>query len=199
MGLGGELASYRGLAPYGGRQPIETERLLLRQFASEDAEAVLRHFSSRELYVYMDFDPIGTIEEAEQLIAWGRRLATNEAGAFWGLFDRESGCLLGSLNYNRERDDPASAHRVNIGYDLAKDDWGRGLVPEAVRATLPYVFGPMGFSRVETTVHVQNYRSMRVLAKCGFRIEGVLREHKLIGGELADMMAFALLKREWEG
>ncbi|MHB0876615.1 MAG: GNAT family N-acetyltransferase [Anaerolineae bacterium] len=180
------------------RQPMETERLLLRQLTSDDAEAMLRHFSNGNLYRYMDFDPISTIAEAEGLIAWGQRLVRNEAGVLWGLFDRDSGCLIGSLNYNKERDDHAGAHRVNIGYDLAQEYWGRGLVPEAVRATLPYVFGPMGFSRVETTVHVQNYRSMRVLLKCGFRIEGILRQYSLIGGELADMMAFALLKSEWE-
>jgi [ribosomal protein S5]-alanine N-acetyltransferase len=180
-------------------QPIETERLLLRQFEPDDADEVLRHFSQPGLYQYMDFEPIATPAQALELIGWGQRLAKNESGAFWGLFDKQTGALIGSLNYDRQLDRPDSAHRVNVGYDLAQAHWGRGLMTEAVQTTLPYVFGPMGFSRIETTVHVQNYRSVRVLVKCGFRIEGILRQYSLIGGELADMIAFALLKREWEG
>lgn len=177
---------------------IETERLLLREFEPEDAADVLRHFSQRDLYTYMDFEPIDTLAQAVELVGWGQRLAANGSGAFWGLYDKAGGALIGSLNYDRQLERPECMHRVNVGYDLSQQVWGRGLMTEAVQATLPHVFGPMGFSRVETTVHVQNYRSLRVLLKCGFRIEGVLREYSLMHGQLVDMIQLALLKRDYE-
>ena len=146
----------------------------------------------------MSFEPISTPDQATALIDWGRGLIDGGNGVFWGLWDKPSMGLIGSLNLNRVRDADGSTHRTEIGYDLAREYWGRGLVPEAIRATLPYAFGPLGASRVEATVHVQNYRSARVLVKCGFQIEGILRQYARMHGQLVDMIAFSLLKRDWE-
>lgn len=174
---------------------IETARLLLRALELSDAPELLRHFSDPDMLNYMDFEPLEHLEDARGVIGWGQSLFAEGSGILWGLFEQQSGRLIGSLNLERK----ASPHRAEITYDLAPDWWGQGLMPEAVHAVLPYVFNTLGIARLETTVHVRNFRSVGVLLKIGFQIEGVLRAYKVFHGELADVLSFSLLADEWQG
>lgn len=65
---------------------------------------------------------------------------------------------------------------VECGYWLGRQYWGRGLATEALRLILPYAFSERRFRRVEAYVFATNGTSARVLEKCGFVREGVLRE-----------------------
>jgi ribosomal-protein-alanine N-acetyltransferase len=179
--------------PHQGPLQIATARLILRALTLQDAEHVLRHFSDPEMLRYMTFEPLEQREEAEEVIQWGVDLFARGAGALWGIVDKETGALIGTLNYVKKE-----GHRAEITYDLATIYWGRGLMTEAIRSTLPYVFGDMGVQRIETIVHVQNVRSARVLLKLGFRMEGVLRQYTRFHGQLSDVHMFSLLKADWQ-
>ncbi len=179
--------------PHHGPPQIETTRLILRQLTLQDAERLLRHFSDPEMLRYVTFEPLEQRQEAEEVIQWGLDLFARGAGALWGIVDKESGTLIGTLNYVKKE-----GHRAEITYDLATTYWGRGLMVEAIDSTLPYVFGDMGVQRIETMVHVQNLRSARVLLKLGFRSEGVLRQYTRFHGQLSDVRMFSLLKADWE-
>jgi RimJ/RimL family protein N-acetyltransferase len=65
-------------------------------------------------------------------------------------------------------------HMVNIGYVLARNQWGQGLMPEAVRALKAEALGLPEIFRVEATCDVDNRASARVLEKSGFLLEGRL-------------------------
>jgi ribosomal-protein-alanine N-acetyltransferase len=174
---------------------IETARLFLRALELSDAAELLHHFSDPELLKYLDFEPLEHLEDARGVIGWGQSLFAEGRGILWGLFERQSGRLVGTLNLERK----VSPHRAEITYDLAPDWWGQGLMPEAVQAVLPYVFDAMGIVRLETTVHMRNLRSIGVLLKVGFQLEGVLRAYKVFHGELADVFSFSLLAGDWRG
>ena len=172
---------------------IETTRLILRQLTLQDADQLLRHFSDPEMLRYVTFEPLEQREEVQEVIQWGMDLFARGAGALWGIVDKETATLIGTLNYVKKE-----GHRAEITYDLATTYWGRGLMTEAIRSTLPYVFGDLGVQRVETMVHVQNLRSARVLLKLGFRMEGVLRQYTRFHGQLSDVQMFSLLKADWQ-
>ena len=81
---------------------------------------------------------------------------------------------------------------------LAERHGGRGYATESVALSLPYAFDQLDLHRLETGVQLDNPASMRVLAKNGFREEGIsLRWISVVDG-WADCKRFALTREEWE-
>jgi ribosomal-protein-alanine N-acetyltransferase len=176
---------------------IETARLLLRQITLDDVDAVFKHFSDTEVLKYMDFEPLKSKKQAEDVITWGIDIYTGGEGILWGIIGKESNTFIGTIQYvKKEENDRVDC--AEITYDLARDYWGRGFMLEALQGTLSYVFEVMGITRIETTVHVQNFQSAVVLTKTGFRMEGILRKYKSFHGVYGDVMVFSLMRRDWQ-
>jgi ribosomal-protein-serine acetyltransferase len=85
----------------------------------------------------------------------------------------------------------------SIGYWLAADVVGRGLMSGAVAALLDHAFGVWDLHRVVIEAVVDNARSRAIPERLGFREEAVLREAKLIGGRYEDAALYAMLASEW--
>ncbi|KAM7462813.1 hypothetical protein LguiA_030934 [Lonicera macranthoides] len=87
--------------------------------------------------------------------------------------------------------------RAEIGYVLAYDYWGRGIATKAVKMVINEIFGVFpNLERIEGTVDVENMASQRVLDKCGFKREGVLRKYLIHKGKTIDMIMFSLLRTD---
>ena len=71
-------------------------------------------------------------------------------------------------------------------------------MPEALRALIRFGFEEMDLNRIEATIHTENQRSRRVLAKLGFQREGLLRDFYCRDGLYNDQVQFSLLRREWQ-
>lgn len=89
-------------------------------------------------------------------------------------------------------------HRAEIGYWLAPTFWGQGIMTDAVRAFVSYVFEQFELSRLTAHVFEMNVASARVLEKNRFKLEGKLRKHFLKDGKLLDSYVYGLLKNEAE-
>jgi ribosomal-protein-serine acetyltransferase len=86
---------------------------------------------------------------------------------------------------------------TSIGYWLAADAVGRGLMTGAVRALLDHAFGAWELHRVIIEAIVDNARSRAIPERLGFREEALLREAKLIRGRYEDAVLYAMLASEW--
>jgi ribosomal-protein-serine acetyltransferase len=86
---------------------------------------------------------------------------------------------------------------TSIGYWLAADVVGRGLMTGAVRAMLDRAFGTWGLHRVIIEAVVDNVRSRAIPERLGFREEALLREAKLIRGRYEDAVLYAMLASDW--
>jgi ribosomal-protein-serine acetyltransferase len=87
---------------------------------------------------------------------------------------------------------------TSIGYWLAADAQGRGLMTAAVTALLDYAFFEWDLHRVVIEVIVGNERSRAIPERLGFRQEAILREAKLVRGSHEDTRLYAMLAPEWE-
>ncbi|NOY56775.1 MAG: GNAT family N-acetyltransferase [Actinobacteria bacterium] len=85
-------------------------------------------------------------------------------------------------------------HAANVGYWLAPNVWGRGVATEALRRFTRYVFDTFAVNRLYATVFGWNPASARVLEKCGFRLEGRLREAIVKEGHVTDLLEYGLLR-----
>lgn len=88
-------------------------------------------------------------------------------------------------------------HRVEIGYDLAKVHWQRGIMTEALHAMFHYGFTTLNFNRIEAVTIPENVASRRLLEKLGFHQEGILRQRSFSRGRYVDDVYFGLLQAEY--
>lgn len=103
--------------------------------------------------------------------------------------------LVGSVGFHNH--DPIS-RGIELGYWLAADVQGRGLMTRAVRAMITHAFTSMNIHRVKIMAAPENVRSAGVCRRLGLREEGVHKEASWTGAGWRDLVSFAILKHEWE-
>ncbi|HVS93355.1 MAG TPA: GNAT family protein [Mucilaginibacter sp.] len=81
-----------------------------------------------------------------------------------------------------------------IGYWLAEQYWGQGIMTEAVKLLTAYAFQHFDLVRIQAAVYSKNHPSMRVLEKAGYHKEAVLHNSVYKNGELLDEHIYAILK-----
>jgi ribosomal-protein-alanine N-acetyltransferase len=87
---------------------------------------------------------------------------------------------------------------ANVGYYVAEEFNGRGFATEALKQVLRFAFTAAGLHRVEAGVMNHNTRSKRVVAKAGFRHEGIALRYLQIEGEWRDHHIYAVTREDWE-
>lgn len=174
---------------------LETERLILRRMRLDDAEDMFAYASDPLVTRYVLWETHRTLEDAKAFL----RSATEgyERGDFggWGVVLKDTGTFVGTCGMEAGY---APEHaRAELGYVLSRELWGRGLMPEAVRAVVRFGFGRMELNRIEARCIAENAASARVMEKAGMTCEGTLREREFIKGAYRDMRLYSILRREY--
>jgi RimJ/RimL family protein N-acetyltransferase len=110
--------------------------------------------------------------------------------------DAESDEFLGSIgvhNVNR------TEGRCDIGYFLAPEARGRGVMTGEVRLLSVWVFESLPVERIESTIEPANAATRAVAERAGYSFEGILRSHTVIKGRRRDMAMYSLLRDELHG
>ncbi|TND10016.1 MAG: hypothetical protein FD123_698 [Bacteroidetes bacterium] len=171
-----------------------TERLLLVELLPAHASDLHKIYSDEETMRYFDCDAHTDIAQTQKLIrVFNERWEKNQ-GLRWGicLTGSRSGELIGSMGFNSYAENGVGI----IGYDLRKDYWNKGLATEALTAVVRYGFESLLIHRAEAIVDPDNTGSERVLEKCGFTREGVLRERYFFKGRYQTVTLFAKLSTD---
>ena len=138
---------------------IETERLILRTVTVDDAEAIFVWASDPDVNKFMIYPLHKDINVTRE---WLKTRDVNGTDEFdLGFVLKETGELIGQggLFYHEDLDAWA------VGYNLRKDYWGRGLVPEAIRAIIDCVDKEKGIRAVVGEFAKDNIKSQRVMEK----------------------------------
>jgi RimJ/RimL family protein N-acetyltransferase len=80
----------------------------------------------------------------------------------------------------------------------AKEHWGKGYATEARMLILHHAFYDKGLERIWAHVHEDNPGSLRMLEKCGYKREGVLRRASYVSGEYKNFVVLSILRDEFE-
>jgi ribosomal-protein-alanine N-acetyltransferase len=87
---------------------------------------------------------------------------------------------------------------LEIGYDVARSERGKGYGAEAVQLIVDYLFLSMDVARIQAFTDVRNKASQRVLEKARFRREGTFRKAGFVRGHKADVYAYGVIREEWK-
>lgn len=86
---------------------------------------------------------------------------------------------------------------TSLGYWLAEDMQGQGIMTRACRAHVEHAFGALNLHRVEIRCAVENARSRAIPERLGFRSEGVARDAEWLYDHFVDLVVYGLLVSEW--
>lgn len=102
--------------------------------------------------------------------------------------------VIGSIGVYRQE----NIHRqtAELGYYIAEEYWGKGIMTEAIKQICQYVFQKSDILRIYAEPFAYNEASCRVLEKAGFQYEGTLRNNAVKNGKVIDMKMYSILKTE---
>jgi ribosomal-protein-alanine N-acetyltransferase len=186
----------------GGRLPkrLDGGRTAIRAVRAVDADALL-DLRVRNRAFLAPWDPIrpaSFFTRAGQLewVAMQERAWAEDRGYGFAMLDlREDERIVGGLNlFNIVRSARQSA---GMGYWVDEAAGSRGHATAAVRLASRFAFEHLGLHRLEPAVMPRNARSARVMAKAGFRREGLAVRYLRIAGEWEDHDLFGLTAEDW--
>jgi [ribosomal protein S5]-alanine N-acetyltransferase len=175
-------------------RPLHTPRLVLRLPGPADALELEQMFHDPRVYRYLPFDR--RMQSGRELVSQSRQaLRAGTAYRFivrTKLTNRFVGSVILFQVDHRNRS-------AEIGYALAKNQWGQGYATESTSRLIRWAFSTLHFRRIIATVSSRNTASQRVLRKMRFRIEGRRRKASREGRIWLDDLEYGLLRAEFRG
>lgn len=172
---------------------IETERLVLRPWRETDAGALYRYASDPDIGPAAGWSPHTSVEDSLEVIR-----TVFAAPETYSVVLKETAEAVGCCGIMFSEGMHTAAMKqgeAEIGYWIGKPYWGRGLIPEAVRALLARCFNDLRLDAVWCGYYEGNAKSGRVVEKCGFRFHHTDRDTVSASGD-ARAEHFHIMTRE---
>ena len=145
---------------------LQSERLLFREFTTDDAQLIYTLNSDPEVIKYVHEEPITDLNTALSNIT-NRILPqyTQYGYGRWAVYLKNTNEFIGwcGLKYRPERKE------TDLGYRFLRSTWGKGYATEAATASLKYGFEELQLLSISAMVHIENLASLKVLEKCGMQ------------------------------
>lgn len=178
-----------------GTKKIETERLILRKFKLSDAKQMFKNYTSHDKVTeYLTWNAHKKLEDTQDYLKNIVLPAYDKKDTYrWAIVWKENNEVIGCIDVVQGDDRKA---RAELGWVVGDEYWGRGIMPEAAKSVVEYLF-KIGYERIQAYHDVKNPNSGKVMAKIGMKHEGTLRRYGLAkNGELKDCDIWAIIKGE---
>ena len=172
---------------------IITDRLILRNIAAHDAEAIATLIDNYKIAVMLARVPYPyKLEDARQFIALTKDQSADERVFALCLKDKAE-TLIGICSYERRQ-----SGEPELGYWLGEPYWGKGYMSEAVKAVIAQAFTVAGHECLVSGCRLQNLASRRVLEKAGFKHIGRYEIDSLVLKTNVPGHRFSLTRERWQ-
>ena len=171
---------------------LKTDRLLLREIVPADIHFVFKGLSDAQVIRHFAVS-YHSLEATGEQMKWYADMILNDTGRCWAICSEDNNIFYGvcTLNFWKKE------HRcAETGYWILPAYWGKGIVPEAMRAIIVYGFNEMNLHRISAEVEDDNQASIAVMQKLGFVMEGIRKECEIKEGRYINLIMYALLKLE---
>ncbi|WP_225827086.1 GNAT family N-acetyltransferase [Streptomyces naphthomycinicus] len=171
-------------------------RLVLRELAPEDIDAVFAIYGSQRATEHLSFEPRSR-EQVGQLVTRSIAAATETPRTEYALavVQRETAAVIG---FGRLATDPHQQRGATVGFALHPEAWGTGYGTEMLTLLLRVGFEDLGLHRIWGARSPLNAASAKTMAAVGMVEEGIIREHVQKAGRWRDSVVHAILDREWQ-
>jgi ribosomal-protein-serine acetyltransferase len=175
------------------KAPIETPRLALQPIEPADGPELWESVDGSRWHLerWLPWVPFSNTPEASHRYAEACAADWDSGRAVrFAIRDKQSRELLGVVGL----DSCVHLHRsCELGYWLKRDATGRGIMTEAARACVDFALHRMGVHRIRCAAATDNYPSLRVISRLGFKFEGIARQAEFVGSRWLDHAVFAKL------
>lgn len=180
-----------------GTVKLETERLILRKFTLDDANAVLHNWANDpDVTKYLMWEPHDSIEVSRQVLTdW---IAAYEKADYyqWAIEVKNTGEVIGSISVVHQSE---RIKMVHIGYCIGREWWRKGYTSEALIRLVRFFFEEVGINRIESRHDPRNPNSGKVMQKAGLLYEGTFREADWNNQGICDAAHYAILAKDYFG
>ncbi|MEP2990180.1 MAG: GNAT family N-acetyltransferase [Parasphingorhabdus sp.] len=146
---------------------LETERLVMREWRDDDLDAF--HAINSDPKVRETLGPIMTRQQVADLIDWLQGCYQENGYCFWALERKSDDRLIGWCGLIRSRHDVPVKGKVEIGWRLAFDAWGKGYITEAAKACIKWAVEKFPDEEIWAITSENNHRSRAVMERLGMK------------------------------
>jgi [ribosomal protein S5]-alanine N-acetyltransferase len=172
---------------------ITTDNLILRKIDLTDAQALLFLRSSDEVMQYIDKEKMTSLDDAKKLIELITDGLTENNSICWAISLKVNPSeLIGTIGFWKIQKEH---YRAEIGYILHPNFWGKGIMQQAIAATIQYGFSNLNLHSIEANTNPLNTASQKLLQKNGFVQEAYFKENFYYNGQFLDSAIFSLIKK----
>jgi [ribosomal protein S5]-alanine N-acetyltransferase len=145
---------------------LRTERLILRQLVSSDANEIFALRSDNNINKYLDRKPSTSIDDARNFIQTIIENIQRNDSIYWAITLNGTDKLIGTICLFNFCDDNL---KVELGYELLPDFQQKGIMQEAILKVIDFAIQHIGLHSIEAYTHSENQRSTRLLEKLNFK------------------------------
>lgn len=169
---------------------IDCRVCVLRPWRAGDEEALVRHADNVNVWRGMR-DAFPHPYRRGDARQWIRAAAAERPPTHFAIV--VDGEAAGGIGYQRGED--VARFSAEVGYWLGEAHWDRGITSAALRAVTEHAFHEEpDLIRLYALPFTRNTASLRVLEKCGYAREGILRRSAVKEGEVLDQAVYAILR-----
>ncbi len=154
-----------GDSPTGPVPELRTERLLLRRWREADREPFAAMGADPEVMTYLG--PLLSRAQSDAMVDWIERRFDEHGFGLWAVEVAETGAFAGWVGLSVPSFQAPFMPAVEVGWRLARAQWGHGYAVEAARAAVGYGFGEAGLEEIVSFTVPANVRSRRVMERLG--------------------------------
>ena len=178
-----------------GTKILETDRLILRTFRMDDAQAMFDNWANDvEVTKFLMWPAHANIDVTNSVLKDWVPLYEKEDYYHWAIVLKSINQSIGSISAVRQQDDIKMVH---IGYCCGKKWWHQGIMSEALARLIKFFFEDVGVNRVEARHDPNNPNSGKVMMKCGMKYEGTKRQGDWNNQGLCDSAEYAILAEDY--
>jgi RimJ/RimL family protein N-acetyltransferase len=183
------MSSGQGRTTRGPQLRLLGTRTALRDFTLADVDRVAAIVGDDRVTRWLSFesrDRQATVRMLESATAAAQRIPRTEF--YLAVTELDADEVVGFVRLAR-----SGVQAAKLGYATHADCWGKGFATDSARALVDHGFGTLGLHRISAAVGPQNERSIAVLLRLGFALEGRLRDHVHTNGQWRDSLLYAKL------
>lgn len=173
---------------------IDLGDFILREQQDSDVESFFEYYSKNPavhqfILCHIPVD----LEDAKRELYYWRQVFYRGDGIYFAIADSKTNQMIGTIGLSGYS---ATHRRIELSYDLSQNFWRKGIMSKAIRAVANEAYTRWSINRIEANVAFKNIASQKLLEKCGFHLEGILRQHRFYKEKYYDICFFSLLKSD---